>query len=322
MGPTVSVVIPTYNRLGYLREALSSALTQSRPPDEVIIVDDGSTDGTGATMSAMPPPVRYIRQQNAGPAAARNRGLREARSEWIALLDSDDLWTPGKLAAQLDFIERNPAIDFIFGTQVNQKDGVRDQEPEIIDHAVYRQLEASAEAVPDFFRLLLRNNPIPTSSVFFRRDCLERVGFFEEQRWRCEDYELWFRFAHACRIGFINAVMVVKRQQGDNLINDYMKLWSAHLDVLRSLPTKFPELQLERDAQWKQAIAYTVYRLASFQLSRGDRDDARRWFQDLRYRDLSVLSGLPIIARLKGFLAALPMSPSRQCKLSKSRNSP
>src|SRR5664280_1650862 len=119
MPPKVSVVIPTYNRLAYLREALDSVLAQTRAADEILVVDDGSTDGTEAAISALPAPVRYLRQQNAGPAAARNHGLREAKGDWIAFLDSDDLWVPEKLEAQMDFLERNPAVELLFAHMIN-----------------------------------------------------------------------------------------------------------------------------------------------------------------------------------------------------------
>ncbi len=99
--PTVSVVIPSYNRAGWLPAAVGSVLAQTHPATEILIVDDGSTDNSAEVCAAFPAPVRYIRQQNAGVSAARNRGMREATGEFIALLDSDDLWLPEKLAVQL-----------------------------------------------------------------------------------------------------------------------------------------------------------------------------------------------------------------------------
>jgi glycosyltransferase involved in cell wall biosynthesis len=99
--PGVSVIIPTYNHAESLPQTVGSILQQTHPPLEVIIVDDGSKDHTESVCAAMPEPVRYIRQENAGVSAARNRGIAEARGEWVALADSDDLWDPGKLEVQL-----------------------------------------------------------------------------------------------------------------------------------------------------------------------------------------------------------------------------
>ena len=106
--PTVTVVIPTYNRKGLLPRALTSVARQTRPPDEVIVVDDGSTDDTEGLVRREFPDVRYLQQENRGVAAARNRGIREAKGEWLAFLDSDDEWLPQKLTRQLDELREQP----------------------------------------------------------------------------------------------------------------------------------------------------------------------------------------------------------------------
>ncbi|MCB1713751.1 MAG: glycosyltransferase family 2 protein, partial [Candidatus Competibacteraceae bacterium] len=97
---TISVIIPAHNRAHTLPRALDSVLAQTRPADEVILVDDGSTDDTAALLQAHYPTVRYLHQPNQGVSAARNSGIRLARGDWIALLDSDDAWLPHKLACQ------------------------------------------------------------------------------------------------------------------------------------------------------------------------------------------------------------------------------
>jgi glycosyltransferase involved in cell wall biosynthesis len=100
--PTVSVVIPCYNTERYLGDALRSVLTQDVPPLEVLVIDDGSTDGSAALAASFGPPVRVLSQPNCGVSAARNHGLREARGEWIAFLDADDVWVPGKQRLQVE----------------------------------------------------------------------------------------------------------------------------------------------------------------------------------------------------------------------------
>ena len=105
MSQSVSVVIPCYNAAAYLRETLDSALGQTHPPLEVIVVDDGSTDDSAAIAQSYGPPVRVIRQENQGESVARNRGIDEAKGDWIAFLDADDLWKPTKLQKQLGAVE-------------------------------------------------------------------------------------------------------------------------------------------------------------------------------------------------------------------------
>ena len=106
----VSCTVPVYNGERFLRDAVSSIIAQSHKAFEVIVVDDGSTDGTSAVARSFPEQVRYVRQENAGPAAARNRGVTEARGRFLAFLDADDLWLPDKLARQIAMLEGDPTI--------------------------------------------------------------------------------------------------------------------------------------------------------------------------------------------------------------------
>jgi glycosyltransferase involved in cell wall biosynthesis len=111
---TLSVVIPAYNREAYLGEAIASVLAQTYPVDEIIVVDDGSTDRTAAIARSYGQPVRCISQENQGTGAARNTGLNAARGSLIALLDSDDLWLERKLERQAAYLQANPGTDLVF----------------------------------------------------------------------------------------------------------------------------------------------------------------------------------------------------------------
>ncbi|MDY0039233.1 MAG: glycosyltransferase family A protein, partial [Desulforhabdus sp.] len=110
MAAVVSVIIPTYNRASFLKEALDSVLLQQNAEMEVIVVDDGSTDDTAAIVESFGRAVTYLYQSNAGVSAARNTGIKAARGRWLALLDSDDLWLPGKLQFQLELLNRHKDI--------------------------------------------------------------------------------------------------------------------------------------------------------------------------------------------------------------------
>src|SRR5687767_14566662 len=108
--PTVSVVIPTYNYGRYVGDAIDSALAQTRPPDEVVVVDDGSTDDTPDRLAAYGDRIRVVRQTNQGLSAARNAGIRAAHGDWVAFLDSDDAFHPRKLELQLGALARRPEL--------------------------------------------------------------------------------------------------------------------------------------------------------------------------------------------------------------------
>ena len=116
--PLVSAVIPAHNAERYIGPAIESILAQPHRPIEIIVVDDGSDDATAAVARSFGPPVRVIAEPHAGAGAARNRGVEEARGEFLAFLDADDLWTPGKLACQLGCLQADPSLDYVLGHAV------------------------------------------------------------------------------------------------------------------------------------------------------------------------------------------------------------
>lgn len=233
MAPKVSVVIPTYNRAGFLAEAVESALEQTCPADEIIIVDDGSTDHTEQAVARHRGRLRYIRQKNSGPAAARNHGIRIASGDFVAFLDSDDVWVKNRLEFQISAIAKYPDLDFLFGLEAKfnieqqfEVNGIKQQD-------VWETLRSIRCIVPEPFNLLLRENFIPTSSVLFRRKCIGTVGFIDESLQQAEDYDFWLRFASlGCRFGFVNAVLCRRRLHQGNLVNQWVKRASSTAAVL------------------------------------------------------------------------------------------
>ncbi|MGE4086193.1 MAG: glycosyltransferase [Vicinamibacterales bacterium] len=184
--PRVSVIIPTYNRAATVTRAVRSALDQAVPDVEVLVVDDGSTDDTAARLAGIDHRVRVLRQPgNEGAAAARNRGLRAARGQAIAFLDSDDVWLPDKLARQLAVLDGAPAgVGLVYGGVLDDRgDGTVG-----VDRAQHRG---------DLFRPLLERNVVHGggSNVLMRRSVVAAVGFFDERFEAIEDYDYWLRAA-------------------------------------------------------------------------------------------------------------------------------
>ncbi|HUS09850.1 MAG TPA: glycosyltransferase [Pyrinomonadaceae bacterium] len=185
MTPTVSVVIPTYNSAHFLPKALASVQAQQWPALEIIVVDDGSTDGTETVVSGLSGTgdLRFIRQENAGAASARNTGIASAKGEWIAFLDADDVWLPGKLRAQFAELQNQPDAAFSY-TDVTLRFASGDQS----------ELECGNVGLP-LLTQLVGGNLFATPTVLVRRDCLERVGLFDAQLRTGEDWDLWMRLA-------------------------------------------------------------------------------------------------------------------------------
>jgi glycosyltransferase involved in cell wall biosynthesis len=195
--PRFSVVIPTHNRARHLAEAVRSVRDQTYPAHEIIVVDDGSTDDTAQVVGRLIAdgvPLRYLPQANQGAGAARNRGIRAATGDWIALLDSDDTWLPHKLAAARALIAADDAVDFIHSRCVHDFELAAGSAPEPV-LTVEQRCDPAA---------LMGGWHIKTSSVAIRRALLDRLdSLFPTDLRTCEDYELFWRaVTSARRIGF------------------------------------------------------------------------------------------------------------------------
>ena len=181
----VSVVIPTYNSGPLLVEAVSSVLAQTAPPDEVIVVDDGSTDDTADRMAAFGPRVKFIRKENGGVSTARNLGMAKAIGDIIAFLDADDVWHPKKLEIQLAKLVARPDLGML-GTETYLWPAARHPP---IDPSIPLTVRVSPLAD------LAVKNAFVTSTVLVRREVLRKVGEFDTDQFGTEDYDLWLRIA-------------------------------------------------------------------------------------------------------------------------------
>lgn len=195
-----SVIIPTFNRLNFLKEAIDSVLTQSYATLELLIVDDGSTDGTAEFVASLNDRVRTFNQPNHGPSAARNFGIRQARGEFIAFLDSDDLWLPDKLKTQIDFMHRNPRAVVCYTDEIWIRKGVR-----------VNPRKKHAKHSGWIFEKCLPLCIVSPSSVLMRRSFFDQVGFFDEGLGACEDYDLWLRASLYFPFYLLPEKLIVKR---------------------------------------------------------------------------------------------------------------
>lgn len=195
-----SVIIPTYNRLEFLRPAVESVLSQTVGDYELIVIDDGSTDGTGEGLKPYGNRLHYIYQENRGVSAARNRGLQAARGDWIAFLDSDDYWLPAKLETQLRFFAENPQARICQTGEIWIRHGRR-----VNPQKKHRKFSG------DIFEPSLVRCIVSPSAVMIDREFLDHIGPFDESLPACEDYDLWLRIACRFPVFLIEEPLVVKR---------------------------------------------------------------------------------------------------------------
>lgn len=237
----VSVIIPTFNRAALISETIDSILSQTRPPSEVIVVDDGSTDDTGSVIARYGSAVRYHRIDNVGPSAARNAGVALAKSPWIAFCDSDDLWRPTKLEGQVRLHELAPEVeysftDFSFVASGEWSSSSRFAQAPIGFWEPERRILADKIWVYDcsLYGRILRFHPVSIPAVMMSRRLFERLGGYDHQfsRGLSEDMEFTLRCVGLPPIGVLAEPLVGVRKHAGNRSGDNVGSWLAQIGIL------------------------------------------------------------------------------------------
>lgn len=228
MPPAISVVIASYNHAPYLRVCIESALNQTLPPGEIIVVDDGSTDGSREIIESYGSAICPIFQANRGTAAALNAGFARTTGTWIAIHNSDDVWAPDKLVRQSEVAQRQPDIGLVHTGYV------------CIDAqgAVYPEPPAGAN-MPDYhgppvaemLPTMLRSMPVVISSAMIARQAWERAGPFDERYHGLGDWDLCLRISRQFHFGFVDAPLTLVRKHASNASTDAGRIpadWTRH----------------------------------------------------------------------------------------------
>ena len=196
----ISIVIPTFNRIGSLPRALDSALNQTYQPSEIIVVDNGSSDGTTKLLRERYPSIRLLIEKKLGVSAARNKGIRHSKFQWIALLDSDDAWDKTKLEKQKNAL----------ASSQDQFRLVHTDEIWIRNGNKFNQMKKHQKFGGDIFNNCLSLCCISPSSVLINKNIFKEFGYFDESLPVCEDYDLWLKICSQEKILFINQKLTLK----------------------------------------------------------------------------------------------------------------
>ena len=195
----VSVIIPTFNRLSLISRAIDSVLKQTLKPFEIIVVDDGSSDNTSTLIKNNYKSVKLIKQKNLGVSKARNVGIKNSSGDWIALLDSDDEWKKNKLEVQIKSLSEYDYYSVCHTNEIWIRNGIR-----------VNQKKRHQKYGGDIFDKCLDICRISPSSIIFKKNIIDEVGWFDEGLPICEDYDLWLRITANFKILFIDKPLVVK----------------------------------------------------------------------------------------------------------------
>ncbi len=196
---TITVIITSYNREKIIGRAVDSVLGQTRPADEIILVDDGSSDNTDQLIKEKYPDLKYIWQENRGIGHARNTGISQARGIWIAFLDSDDEWLPSKLINQLRALQHQPNYKICHTNEIWVRNGKR-----------VNPMKKHEKSGGFIFKNCLPLCIISPSSVIIHRSVFEEYGLFDESLPVCEDYDLWLRLCAFLPILYLEKPQIIK----------------------------------------------------------------------------------------------------------------
>lgn len=232
MSPKISIIIPTYNYARFLPEAIESVLKQTYKDYEIIVVDDGSTDNTKEIIDKYKDKIRYIYQENKGLPSARNTGIKSAKGEYFAFLDSDDVFLPEKLELQIGRFDRNSSLGMVYTYRCffNEK-GVRK-----------KSISENRFLVGKIQTELFLGNVIPVSSTVVNRKCFEKVGLFDESLTSAEDYDLWLRLSHYFEVDCVPMPLVKIRLHSSNMSRNLERMYINKITVINKNIQMFPEV--------------------------------------------------------------------------------
>lgn len=324
MNPRVSVIVPTYNRADLLPATLQSVLGQAFADLELLLVDDGSTDGTEQVVRGIADGrLVYLPQPHSGlPAVARNAGLRRARGAYIAFLDSDDLWLPDKLAVQVEYMDAHPELGLTFANAIMfGGDPEAAKEHQLFlnrppSHPTHSAGAAGLPSVECSFEELYGWPIIPSLTVMIRAAVVSVVGFFDEDpRLKAnEDYDYWLRIAAHCRVAYLDRPLAEYRRHAGGISRATVASCQSKLFLVDKLDRTLPERVARLTGRRRRWLASIHYGLGRGLLRQDRPAEGRRHFsQSLRLSPrlpallflAASLVGGPLYRRLDGLKARL-----------------
>ncbi len=269
--PVASVVIATYNRAGLLTETIDSILKQTFRDFELIVVDDGSTDDTEDVLKSYGDSLRYFRQENRGPSAARNFGIHHARASWISIQDSDDICAPDHLERLCNFVENKPHCAMVFANGA-YLDHPEPNRKNIIPKEKSRRLAEKGVELTDLFSKSI----VRLQAALLSKAGLLSIGGLDENLRICMDLDLAFRLFMRYPVAYLDKVVFFYRRHEGNIGRNHELRLLENIRVIEKLIREFPSaIEILGHQQIDHRKAYRYYRLAKGRWRAGDKGGAR-----------------------------------------------
>jgi glycosyltransferase involved in cell wall biosynthesis len=278
---SITVVVPCYNAADWISTSLRSAVTQDWPALEVMVVDDGSKDGSVELVTSRFPEVKVLQQRNGGAAAARNAGIRAARGDWIAFLDADDFWLPGKLRAQMDLLSTQPQAQISCTAWEFWHSADADPTPELLSRLQAETTSPSqgGPACDWIYPELLLGCCVWTSTVVARTELLRQLGGFDVGLKIGEDYDLWLRASRLTPIARVTRPLALYRQHPASLTKQTPEV-NYEADVVGRAIARWgyasPDGRRARPADVSRSLARTWQNFGAAHLEAGHARQALR----------------------------------------------
>jgi glycosyltransferase involved in cell wall biosynthesis len=277
--PEVSVIIPTYNSAQFLDEALQSVFDQTFKDFEVIVVDDGSTDQTKQVLDKYGDRIRYIFQENGGPAKARNRGIKASSGKYVAFLDADDIWLPLKLKKQVNTFRHRPELAMVFTEHCLFN-----------ERGVYKTSLGKKKKLlkGDIARNIFLHSGVATSTVMVRKDVFSEIGLFEEALYIAEDDNMWIRIAANFKVELIDESLLKHRSHPQSIMTDKRKLFECVKKNINYLDCRYGKVKERIEKAIPLKLSQVEFDQGYYYFERGDIANARKAFaKAIRYHMFS-----------------------------------
>jgi glycosyltransferase involved in cell wall biosynthesis len=255
MDPLVSIIIPTYNCAPYIHEAIESVLAQTYKNNEIIVVDDGSTDNTQEIIRPFLKKILYIKQENSGPSAARNVGIKKSKGDYIAFLDADDHYLPPRIELMVNMLQEDKDLGFA-SADVN----FFEDQTVILKCLMKKEKKVATGWIYD---KLIIDNYVSTLTVTIKRHCFNKSGYFDPSFNHGEDYDLWLRLAKNFKYEFLEEPLAEHRIREGSLSTDYELFLKERIQILQKHFKLFPDFFDRKPWLKKRALGYLYFRYCS-----------------------------------------------------------